>query len=296
MQEKRNIYKYSYNKCDFIIRFFYTQVPILRNCFQRIMFWRIYYSNFRHLDDIFMELKEIFAKYNITFQNKQIIELGPGNSIILALNCLCNGAKKYQMVDKYPRISMTNKQVKHLFDQIIYVEKKYNCKIDNYINKNNLNFNKEYLEFIPTGVEDLKKIESHSIDIIISINVFEHVKDVEKSIKEMKRVLINGGIMYHIIDLRDHFNFSEPFKFLKYSDYIWDNLLTREGYSYTNRLRVDDFEKLLEKYGFEIIEIKKDISQLNLPETQKFIKKFREKNIEFLKVVGIRLLAKNIFN
>lgn len=292
---KSGILKYFYNKYDFIIRFTYTQIPLIRDLLRKIMFWRMYSSDFKHIDETFVELEKTFDQYDITFKDKQIIELGPGNSIALALNCLCSGARKYLMADKYPRILKTEKQAKHLLEQVTYFESKYRCNLDNFINKDNLEFNESFLAYTPDSAEDLRNIPSHSIDIILSISVFEHIRDVENSFREMRRVLKEGGVMYHSIDMRDHYNFNEPFKFLKYSDFTWDNFLTKEGYSYTNRLRVDDFENLLMRYGFEIININKNSYEYGLPHKKSFYEKFRDKDIESLKVLGIKILAKNKF-
>lgn len=289
---RAGILQYFYNKYDYIVRFSYTQIPLIRDLLRKIMFWRMYSSDLRHIDEVFAELRETFDRYNITLENKKILELGPGNSIALALSCLFNGAKKYQMADKYSRFLKTKKQAKYLLDQISFFENKYHCKLHNFINKDNLGFNETILAYIPDGAEDLRNIPSHSIDIILSISVFEHIKDVEKSFQEMRRVLKEGGIMYHSIDLRDHYNFNEPFKFLKYSDFIWDKFLTKEGYSYTNRLRVDDFEKLLTKHGFEIIKINKSSYEYNFPDKKTFAEKFQDKDTNDLKVIEIKILAK----
>lgn len=286
------VLKYLYNKYDFIIRFTYTRVPLIRDMLQKIMFWKMYSSDFKRIDDIFIELGKTFDQYDITFKDKQILELGPGNSIALALNCLCNGADKYLMADKYPRILKTEKQAKHLLEQVTFYEDKYRFNLDKFVNKDSLEFNEAFLAYTPDSAEDLRNIPSNSVDIILSISVFEHIRDVEKSFQEMKRVLKNGGIMYHSIDMRDHYNFNKPFKFLKYSDFIWDNFLTKEGYSYTNRLRVDDFDDLLMKYGFKIISINKNNYESDLPDKNAFSDKFRDRNLDILKVVGIKLLAK----
>ena len=286
------VLKYLYNKYDFIIRFTYTRVPLIRDMLQKIMFWKMYSSDFKRIDDIFIELGKTFDQYDITFKDKQILELGPGNSIALALNFLCSGADKYLMADKYPRILKTEKQAKHLLEQVTFYEDKYPCNLDKFVNKDSLKFNEAFLAYTPDSAEDLRNTPSNSVDIILSISVFEHIRDVEKSFQEMKRVLKEGGIIYHSIDMRDHYNFNEPFKFLKYSDSTWDNYLTKEGYSYTNRLRVDDFDNLLIKYGFEIISINKNNYESDLPDKNAFSDKFRDKDIETLKVVGIKLLAK----
>ena len=50
--------------------------------------------------------------------------------------------------------------------------------------------------------------------------------------------------MYHKIDLRDHYNFNKPFKFYKYSNWTWNNLLTKEGVSYTNRLKINEYNNI----------------------------------------------------
>ncbi|HMB44228.1 MAG TPA: class I SAM-dependent methyltransferase [Candidatus Methanoperedens sp.] len=238
---------------------------------------------------------ETFDQYDITFKNKQILELGPGNSIALAMNFLCNSSGKYLMVDKYPRILKTEKQAKHLLEQITYFEEKYHSNLNNFINKDNLEFNEAFLTYMQDSAEDLRNISSHSVDIILSISVLEHIRDVEKSFKEMRRILKEGGVMYHSIDLRDHYNSNEPLKFLKYSDFAWDNFLTKEGYSYTNRLRIYDYMELLAKYGFEIININKIIYDSDLTEQKSFIKKFRDEDKENLKVLSIEILAKKRF-
>ena len=283
-----------YNKSDCIIRFFYTQIPIVRNIIRKILFWKIYKSDFNQIDDIFIELDDTFNQYGMTFKDKQIVELGPGNSIALALNCLCNGAQKYQMVDKYPRIFKNDKQKESILEQIAYFENKYSHNLNDFVNKITLKFNQEKLTYVKNSVEDLRTISSDSIDLILSISVFEHVKDVETSFQEMNRILKMDGVMYHKIDLRDHYNFDNPFKFLKYSDFLWNNFLTKEGFSYTNRLRVDDFEDVLAKHGFEIVELDKVIFEGVLPDKCRLNGRFRNKDDDDLQVIGMTILAKKV--
>lgn len=286
--------KYIYNKFDCVVRFLYTQIPIVRNIIRKILFWKIYTSDFNRIDDVFIELDETFNQYGITLKDKQIVELGPGNSIALALNCLCNGAQKYQMVDKYPRIFKNDKQTESILKQITYFEKKYGCNLNDFVNKTTLEFNQEKLTYVKNSVEDLKTISSDSIDLILSISVFEHVKDVETSFQEMNRILKTDGVMYHKIDLRDHYNFNKPFKFLKYSDFLWNNFLTKEGFSYTNRLRVNDFKNILAKHGFEIIELENDIFEGDLPNKGQLNERFSNKDNDDLKVIGMTILAKKV--
>lgn len=68
--------------------------------------------------------------------------------------------------------------------------------------------------------------------------------------------------------------------------------MTKEGFSYTNRLRIDDFQDMLSKYGFETIELTKNIYEGELPDKKMINRKFEGKDAEKLKVIGITLLAK----
>jgi len=54
---------YLYNKCDFIVRFTYTQIPILRNLLRKIMFRRWYSSDFKNIDITFEQLKKTLCQY-----------------------------------------------------------------------------------------------------------------------------------------------------------------------------------------------------------------------------------------
>jgi len=85
--------------------------------------------------------------------------------------------------------------------------------------------------------------------------------------------------MYHKIDLRDHYDFNNPFLFYKYSDRVWNKYLTKEGHSYTNRWRYDDFIKEFRENNFEII--LEEITRFHLGHKMKINKKFkRYKNLD----------------
>ncbi len=78
------------------------------------------------------------------------------------------------------------------------------------------------------------------------------------NIKKLEEIVKRGGLMYHSIDMRDHYNFNNPFLFLKYSRNVWERYLTKEGVSYTNRVRYSEFKNLFEKYGFKILNEEKE--------------------------------------
>ena len=52
------------------------------------------------------------------------------------------------------------------------------------------------LEFKQMDVNDMKDVASHSVDIICSDAVFEHLRHFDVAVKQMTRVLAPGGVLY----------------------------------------------------------------------------------------------------
>ena len=146
----------------------------------------------------------------------------------------------------------------------------------------------KYLKYLS---KELTEVNIDKVNFIYSNSVLEHVKNVEENIAAMSKILNSGGYMYHNIDLRDHYNFSKPFLFYKYKDSTWNNYMTKEGISYTNRLRYDDFIGLFKKYGFEIIYEKVKKQKLN---QKKLSSKFRKKSKEVLEITNLSILLRKV--
>lgn len=246
-----------YNNLDRVIRFTYCRVPILRDILRKLMFKKLYSSDIRKLDDAYEEMAQLLEKTGFDPKGRTVLELGPGNSYTLAFNFLLSGAKKTVLVDKYPRRFDTNHQKEFLEKEIKFFKKKYNRSLKGIITKAG-KANKAKILSIKASAEKMRTVKTDSSDIIVSISVLEHIKDLEKAFREMHRVLKPGGLMIHKIDLRDHYNFNKPLMFLKYSKKTWENWMTKEGYSYTNRLRADDIIKMVKYEGFKVVKTRKD--------------------------------------
>lgn len=248
MEVSNRYFGYLYNKLNFLVRFVYCRVPFLN----RILFWKLYTSDFRALDTEFEEMKEMLSRRGFDFKNKVCLEIGPGNSYINAYNLLMHGAKKVIMVDKFPRYIRTSKQRDYFKRELQYIKRKQGK--NELIFWNGEELDKRYIQFIP---KELTQIElQQEVDFVLSISVFEHIKDVAGNIRKLSRVVKPGGIMFHKIDMRDHYNFNKPFLFYTYSEETWNSVLTKEGVSYTNRLRYGDFKELFEASGFRILDQK----------------------------------------
>jgi SAM-dependent methyltransferase len=101
-------------------------------------------------------------------------------------------------------------------------------------------------------------LNAHSIDIHYSYTVFEHIPGgtLEAILREANRLLSNGGVALHHIDLSDHFAQVDPSitpaNFLRYSDSDWSRY-SGTPWSYHNRLREDEYRALFERVPQEIL-------------------------------------------
>ena len=96
--------------------------------------------------------------------------------------------------------------------------------------------------------------EKKVFDLCISTNTLEHfsIKDLRTLFKDLGIVLKKGGYISAAIDYSDHYSHTDrnisELNFLKYSEKQWQNY--NNTYLYQNRLRHDDYVKLLNEYKF----------------------------------------------
>jgi ubiquinone/menaquinone biosynthesis C-methylase UbiE len=125
-----------------------------------------------------------------------------------------------------------------------------------------------HFEYHAPGDAAQCKLPDDSIDLHISIAVFEHipVDAIRQILKEAKRIMKPGGLLYHHIGLHDHFADFEPaltyVNFLKFSNMTW-KLLGQNKMHFHNRLRASDFVKLFSEY-FTIVRTETKVSKISL--------------------------------
>lgn len=102
-----------------------------------------------------------------------------------------------------------------------------------------------------------------SVDYHVSCEVFEHIASdsLRAILAEARRVLKADGLCIHRIDYSDHFSHSDPqisaINFLQFSDDEWDGLAGNR-YMYMNRLRIDDFYRLFDDAGLQVLATESD--------------------------------------
>jgi hypothetical protein len=193
-----------------------------------------------------------YSGHSNPFADQHVIEIGPGPDLGTGIIILALGAKSYTAVDKYQLIRKTPKDFyKILLSHLTELPEFKNAQmaVENLQEENfgepicyrwNPDFN---LEGLP-----LKRF-----NIMVSQAVLEHLNDVKNTFAKFKDILSPNAMMVHEIDLGAHTRFIrelDPLNHLRYSDIVW-NLLRFNGSP--NRLRIIDYQKILNQMGFEKI-------------------------------------------
>jgi SAM-dependent methyltransferase len=102
-------------------------------------------------------------------------------------------------------------------------------------------------------------IPDTSVDLVISKSALEHVpwRQVEPQLTDLYRVLRPGGVMVHIIDLRDHFHtkgddevIGDWLEALRYPQKLFDAMFSNRSTN-INRLRASEWLDVFADAGFE---------------------------------------------
>jgi SAM-dependent methyltransferase len=224
-------------------------------------------------EDLFERIKQ----QKIAPKDKVFFELGTGwvpyTSIYLSLM----GAKKVYTLDLDNLIK--NEIVFELLEIILNkIDKKLRSNLDQSKVKKLKKFKDlkkfSYLEvfraldivYLPKSNPKNINIDNNSIDFYYSRSVFEHIpsKDLIDIISEGRRLLKPNGLFISKIDLSDHFanknNLLSQINFLKYSKATW-NFLSKNNFSYANRLRISDFKEYFESLNMSLLNEDNVVSQ-----------------------------------
>ncbi len=233
----------------------------------------------------------IGSKYS--FDNKHVLELGPGPDLGTGFVILALGAQSYTAIDKYELISQTPKKFyKTLFGELKKYPgyKKAQTALDQFQKQG---FS-DYFSYIYEPSFSLNNLPLRKFDVLVSQAVLEHLDDARKTFEALQNTLSVNAIMVHEVDLGTHTRWVrtlDPLNLLRYSDIVYD-LLSFNGSP--NRLRMSDYQEILDCLGFEKIETKQIIildkgyvkkSRLHLSE------KFRRYPDEDIETKSFYLLA-----
>lgn len=206
------------------------------------------------IDEAVQYINDVYNDYTeygkVDFTDKEILEIGHGGTLGVAFNFIANGAKRVYCTD----VGTFKKEKKELdvrrkiFDNFNSEQKK---RVSSVLN-DNFELDGRIVKAVNAG--DIAKMDlGFKFDLIVSRAVLEHVSDLETAFKVMDKHLKQGGMMLHVVDLRNHGMFSDfgnhPLYFLRFGNMLWD-MMTKynEG---PNRKRITHYKAALDRLGYK---------------------------------------------
>lgn len=185
---------------------------------------------------------------------KDILEVGPGDNLGVALCFIAKGARSVTCIDRFDpkRDEQKNARIYRLLMNRFSDQERERVQ-------EAISFHDEGARLPPERVAfhygfPIEKASEHfgaqQFDYIISRAVLEHVGDLEKAWDQMVRLLKPNGEMWHKVDFRNHglFDRFHPLYFLTISEFLWklmsfpDPTLNRERLPTYKRLARADFQ------------------------------------------------------
>jgi len=254
---------------------------IERYCFNPLDFKE---SHRNYSQGKFREFQERIGPY-ATLENHVLLEIGPGGSIGFGIIALENGLKRYIALDDGIHTFIKSRQLR-TYEKLV----KNTTSLQRYFIRKNgkVTYNNSVITLANIHQKSRYPLPENSVDIIYSCAVLEHVHNLELCFSEMARVLKNGGLMYHEVDLRDHIFSQENLYFLTMRDF-WFRTLFRNTGGYVNRKRLSAYRQLAHTYGFTILSLVPTIAyQGNDDELPKTLRtKYSKEDIQTLAFIII---------
>ncbi len=188
-----------------------------------------------------------------SFDNKHVLELGPGPDLGTGFVVLALGAQSYTAIDKYELVSKTpDNFYKVLFEQL----KGYPAyrKAKTALGQFQKRGFSDYFSYTCESPFSLNNLPLRKFDVLVSQAVLEHLDDVRKAFDTLRPTLSANAIMVHEVDIGTHTRWVralDPLNLLRYSDTIYE-LLRFSGSP--NRLRMCDYQQILNQLGFKRVE------------------------------------------
>jgi SAM-dependent methyltransferase len=250
-----------------------------------------------YVTDVFEDYFRFSGIGQHTFEGTHVLEIGPGDSLGVALMMVGLGAKQVVCVDRFLTYRDPNKErsiMAALVDAAppIARERMHRCLDGDH------RIVGDIIRYMPDvsiemAAEQLGEIR---FDYIVSRAVLEHVYDIDKTYACCRRLIRDGGRMIHKVDLSNHSSIERhPLQFLTYTERLWR--LMSSNISRVNRCRWPQHRAAIEKAGFVIEKFAPtkffDLSQVRSIRL-KLRSPFREMTDEDLSISGFFVVCRSI--
>ena len=182
-------------------------------------------------------------------KDKVVLELGPGDSLLSALFGRALHARRVYLVDVGP---FASQDVKRFEDGCAFLRQRglEPPALDGCVTVAEV-LRVCQASYMTSGLEDLRRIPTGSVDFVFSQAVLEHVRrhELPETLAEIRRVMTPNGLASHTVDLQDHLG--GALNNLRFSTRDWESeFMARSGF-YTNRVRYSEMLDLFRRVGCE---------------------------------------------
>ena len=205
-----------------------------------------------YVADVFEDYFRFSGIEKQAFEGTHVLEIGPGDSLGVALMMVGLGVKQVVCVDRFLTYRDPNKE-RALTAALVGAappvakERMSRCLDSDYRIVGDVI---RYMSDVPFEMA-AEKLGEIRFDYIISRAVLEHVYDIDKTYACCRRLIRSGGRMIHKVDLSNHSSIElYPLQFLTYTERLW--WLMSSNISRVNRCRCSQHRVALEKNRFAI--------------------------------------------
>jgi SAM-dependent methyltransferase len=205
-------------------------------------------------------------KLDVSFMGAQVLELGPGRTPHVCGAAVLAGATAATGVDVVGHLDRESDRAERLaplLDILSSGRADTWCRATGtdigQARRRAATFGARWPVSFPTFDGQVLPLPDTSVDLVISKSALEHVpwRQVEPQLGDLYRVLRPGGVMVHIIDLRDHFHMKgdhgvsgDWLEALRYPQKLYDAMFSNRSTN-INRLRASEWLDAFADAGFE---------------------------------------------
>ena len=180
----------------------------------------------------------------------RVAEVGPGDNCGVALLFLADGCETVDLVDRFYS-KRDDRQHSSIYRALIASSRRLQELFGDAKTENKFHGVKRH--YGERASAECFFVTNCGYDFIVSRAVLEHVRDPLLSLRCMSLALNPGGVMMHVVDLRDHGMFSEvgfpETKFLELPDWIYRPMTNSVGRP--NRVPLGAYCRILASCGLE---------------------------------------------
>lgn len=183
--------------------------------------------------------QDYLSKSDLTLadlQGKRILEVGPGETLGVAILLLAHGAEQVVCVDRFRSLLNDQNLILVYRELVQQLDQAAKSRVQDLFQwqDDQIQYNQNRLTYLNKPIDQVQEnFPAEYFDIIISRAVLEHVYHIDESMDAMHTLLKPGGYALHEIDFRDHRIFTKyclhPLTLLTIPTPTWNEISSNIG-------------------------------------------------------------------